>query len=45
MDGLHSTVDWYFSIKDRAKVAAQLDRLLTERVAELPRANSVVTAD
>jgi nucleoside-diphosphate-sugar epimerase len=45
MDGLHSTVDWYFSIKDRVKVAAQLDRLLTERVAEAPRANSVVTAD
>jgi nucleoside-diphosphate-sugar epimerase len=45
MDGLQSTVDWYFSIKDRAKVAAQLDRLLTERVAEVPRANSVVTAD
>jgi len=43
MDGLHSTVDWYFSIKDRAKVAAQLDRLLTERIAEAPRANSVVT--
>jgi nucleoside-diphosphate-sugar epimerase len=45
MDGLHGTVDWYFSIKDRAKVAAQLDRLLTERAAEVPRANSVVTAD
>jgi nucleoside-diphosphate-sugar epimerase len=45
MDGLHTTVDWYFSVKDRVKVAAQLDRLLTERVAEAPRANSVVTAD
>jgi dTDP-D-glucose 4,6-dehydratase len=31
IDGLHSTADWYFSKKDRAKVAAALERLLTER--------------
>jgi nucleoside-diphosphate-sugar epimerase len=31
MDGLHKTADWYFSTKDRAKVAAALERLLTER--------------
>jgi nucleoside-diphosphate-sugar epimerase len=43
MDGLHSTLDWYFSIKDRAKVAAQLDILLTERIAKEPRATSAVT--
>jgi nucleoside-diphosphate-sugar epimerase len=43
MDGLHSTVDWYFSIKDRAKVAAQLDTLLTERIVEAPRATSAAT--
>jgi len=46
MDGLRSTADWYFSTKDRAKVAAQLDRLLTERIAEAPRAASAAaTAD
>jgi nucleoside-diphosphate-sugar epimerase len=31
MDGLHRTADWYFATKDRAKVAAALDTLLTER--------------
>jgi nucleoside-diphosphate-sugar epimerase len=31
MDGLHRTIDWYFSTKDRAHVAAVLDQLLTER--------------
>ena len=30
-DGLHRTIDWYFSTKDRAQVAAELDHLLTER--------------
>lgn len=33
MDGLRRTIDWYFATKDRAKVAAELDSLLTERQA------------
>jgi len=31
MDGLRSTIDWYFSTKDRQKVASELETLLTER--------------
>jgi nucleoside-diphosphate-sugar epimerase len=31
LDGLHRTIDWYFSTKSRAEVAASLDRKLTER--------------
>lgn len=34
MDGLRSTIDWYFSTKDRNKVRQVLDRVLTERVAD-----------
>ena len=34
MDGLRSTIDWYFSTKDRKKVAAELEVLLTERQAQ-----------
>jgi hypothetical protein len=30
-DGLHQTIDWYFSTKNRAEVQATLDRRLTER--------------
>lgn len=33
MEGLARTVDWYFSSKDKAEVAATLDGLLTERQA------------
>ncbi|PWT87462.1 MAG: GDP-L-fucose synthase 1, partial [Proteobacteria bacterium] len=33
MDGLASTIDWYFSTKDRAEVASTLESLLTERHA------------
>jgi nucleoside-diphosphate-sugar epimerase len=33
MEGLRSTIDWYFATKDRAKVAAELESLLTERQA------------
>ena len=29
--GLRSTIDWYFATKDRKRVAAELDMLLTER--------------
>ena len=31
MDGLHATIDWYYSTKDREKVRTILDRMLTER--------------
>jgi nucleoside-diphosphate-sugar epimerase len=31
MSGLRSTIDWYFATKDRKRVAAELDMLLTER--------------
>jgi len=31
MDGLHRTIDWYYSTKDRDEVKGYLDRLLTER--------------
>jgi nucleoside-diphosphate-sugar epimerase len=31
MDGLHRTIDWYFSTKDREQVKAILDHMLTER--------------
>lgn len=31
MDGLHRTIDWYFSTKDRERVRAMLERRLTER--------------
>jgi UDP-glucose 4-epimerase len=31
LDGLHRTIDWYFSTKDRAQVQGVLDRMLTER--------------
>ncbi len=31
MDGLHRTIDWYFSTKDRDQVRAIFQRMLTER--------------
>jgi nucleoside-diphosphate-sugar epimerase len=31
MDGLHQTIDWYFSTKDRELVGAALTSRLTER--------------
>jgi len=31
IEGLHRTIDWYFSTKDREQVRAILDRMLTER--------------
>lgn len=39
MSGLRSTIDWYFSTKNRKKVAAELDTLLTERQS-IARQNS-----
>ena len=32
IDGLHRTIDWYFSTKNREEVAAILDKVLTERL-------------
>ena len=31
VDGLHRTIDWYFSTKDRDEVRGYLQRVLTER--------------
>lgn len=31
IDGLHRTIDWYFSTKDRKRVKVILERMLTER--------------
>ena len=31
VEGLHRTIDWYFTTKNREKVRAILDRMLTER--------------
>lgn len=31
MDGLHQTIDWYFSTKDRGQITAVLEQRLTER--------------
>jgi nucleoside-diphosphate-sugar epimerase len=31
VDGLHRTIDWYFSTKDRQEVARRLEHALTER--------------
>ena len=31
MDGLHKTIDWYFSTKNRQEVEKILDKMLTER--------------
>lgn len=31
VDGLHRTIDWYFSTKDRDQVRGYLQRMLTER--------------
>jgi len=36
MDGLHRTIDWYFSTKSPAQVAALLDQLLMERTPAKP---------
>lgn len=31
IDGLHRTIDWYFTTKDRNQVRGYIDRMLTER--------------
>jgi nucleoside-diphosphate-sugar epimerase/uncharacterized protein involved in exopolysaccharide biosynthesis len=47
VQGLHRTIDWYFSTHDRQKVAATLDQLLTERciTKAIPEAHQAVSAD
>jgi nucleoside-diphosphate-sugar epimerase len=42
MDGLKRTIDWYFSTKNREKVAAVLDSLLTERQAPIGQTTSTL---
>jgi nucleoside-diphosphate-sugar epimerase len=53
MSGLPTTIDWYFSTKDRKKVTAELETLLTERqptvhqdsrIADSDAASAVVSA-
>lgn len=44
MDGLHATVDWYFTNHRREKVAATLDQLLTERVVTAVESKARQTA-
>jgi dTDP-D-glucose 4,6-dehydratase len=34
IEGLHQTIDWYFSTKDRGQVQRTLSRVLTERSGE-----------
>ncbi|MEM4721710.1 MAG: NAD-dependent epimerase/dehydratase family protein [Candidatus Methanomethylicaceae archaeon] len=31
VDGLHRTIDWYFTTKDRDRIRGMLDKMLTER--------------
>lgn len=31
VDGLHRTIDWYYSVKDSQQISLSFDRLLTER--------------
>ena len=31
VEGLHRTIDWYFSTKDRSQVSSILEHMLTER--------------
>ena len=45
MDGLRSTIDWYFSTKDRKKVARELETLLTERQSANRDASPVSSSD
>ena len=45
MSGLRSTIDWYFSTKDRKKVAAELDTLLTERQSTARQNSRIADSD
>ena len=45
MSGLRSTIDWYFSTKDRKKVAAELDTLLSERQSTARQNSRIADSD
>src|SRR6202043_1761512 len=42
MDGLHRTIDWYFSTRERQQVGGYLAEMLTERDTKVPK--SAITA-
>ena len=44
MDGLHQTIDWYFSTRDRDHVRAVLDSLLTERTLRPAASDAAASA-
>lgn len=44
-EGLHRTIDWYFSTKDRAAIGAALEQLLTERTISCEGALKAKTAE
>ncbi len=35
IDGLHRTIGWYYSSREREKMAAMLDRMLTQRTSDV----------
>jgi nucleoside-diphosphate-sugar epimerase len=45
MTGLRNTIDWYFSTKDRKKVASELETLLTERQSTTREGAHVASSD
>jgi nucleoside-diphosphate-sugar epimerase len=45
MTGLRNTIDWYFSSKDRQKVASELETLLTERQSTTREGVGVASSD
>jgi dTDP-D-glucose 4,6-dehydratase len=45
MTGLRNTIDWYFSTKDRKKVASELETLLTERQSTTREGARVASSD
>jgi nucleoside-diphosphate-sugar epimerase len=45
MTGLRNTIDWYFSSKDRKKVASELETLLTERQSTTREGAHVASSD
>ena len=44
VDGLHRTIDWYFSSKDQARVRSYFGRMLTERGEESAEPPELVSA-
>jgi nucleoside-diphosphate-sugar epimerase len=45
MSGLRSTVDWYFSTKDRKTIAAELETLLIERQTTVRQNSGIASTD